>query len=274
MPDFFSALRIPLADGRAFSVDDRATSPPVVILNESTARRFWPGASAVGKRIRLGDASSPEVTVVGVVGDVRYRDLRTPLSTSEPDVYFPMAQRPVGAVQMAIRSDLPAENLTNSVQRVVAGIDPAMTVFGARSMREILDLQTANGRLASLLLTVFGLAALLLAAVGLYGLLAFVVTLRSREIGIRLALGATQRTVLREVVGHGLRLVAVGLTAGVLIAALTTRYVESQLFAVGRFDPLVFGLATVALFVVALIASWIPARRAARVHPQVAIRSQ
>jgi ABC-type antimicrobial peptide transport system permease subunit len=175
---------------------------------------------------------------------------------------------------MAIRSDLPAENLTNSVQRVVAGIDPAMTVFGARSMQEILDLQTANGRLASLLLTVFGLAALLLAAVGLYGLLAFVVTLRSREIGIRLALGATQRTVLREVVGHGLRLVAVGLTAGVLIAALTTRYVESQLFAVGRFDPLVFGLATVALFVVALIASWIPARRAARVHPQVAIRSQ
>ena len=274
MPDFFSALRIPLVEGRAFTVDDRPAAPPVIVINESTARRFWPGGSAVGKRIRLGDASAPEVTVVGVVGDVRYRDLRTPLSSSEPDVYFPMAQRPAGAVQLAIRSALPADNLTSSVQRVVAGINPGMTVFGAQSMQDMLDLQTANGRLASTLLSVFGVAALLLAAVGLYGLLAFVVTLRSREIGIRLALGATQRNVLREVVSHGLRLVAAGLTVGVVIAALTTRYLESQLFAVGRFDPLVFGLATLTLFVVALIASWIPARRASRVHPQAAIRSQ
>jgi predicted permease len=274
MPDFFAALRIPLVDGRAFGAEDRAGSLPVVVVNESTARRFWPGQSAVGKRIRLGDASAPEVTVVGVVGDVRYRDLRTPLSTTEPDVYFPMTQRPAGAVQIAIRSDLPVENLTATVQRVIAGIDPNVTVFGARSMREMLDLQTANGRLASSLLTVFGLAALLLAAVGLYGLLTFVVTLRSREIGIRLALGATQRNVLREVIGHGLRLVAVGLAVGVIIAALATRYVESQLFAVGRFDPVVFSLATLALFVVGLIASWIPARRASRVHPQAAIRSQ
>jgi predicted permease len=275
MPDFFSALRIPLVDGRAFGADDRADSPPVVIINESTARRFWPNENAVGKRIRLGsDASGPEVTIVGVVGDVRYRDLRTPLSTSEPDIYFPMAQRPVGALQMAIRSDLPVENLTTAVQRTVAGIDRGVTVFGIRGMQEILDLQTANGRLASSLLTVFGFAALLLAAVGLYGLLAFVVTLRSREIGIRLALGATQRTVLREVIGHGLRLVAVGLTVGVVIAAFTTRYVESQLFAVGRFDAAVFVMATLALFIVALVASWIPARRASQVHPEVAIRTQ
>lgn len=275
MPDFFSALRIPLVEGRTFTAEDRADSPPVVVINASTARRFWSDQSAVGKRIKLGnDASGPEVRVVGVVGDVRYRDLRTPLSTSEPDVYFPMAQRPVGGMQVAIRSDLPAENLTNTVQRVVAGIDPGMTVFGARSMQDMLDLQTANGRLASSLLTVFGVAALLLAAVGLYGLLAFVVTLRSREIGIRLALGATQRTVQREVISHGLRLVAVGLTVGVVIAALSTRYVESQLFAVGRFDPVVFALATVALFGVALIASWIPARRASRVHPEDAIRAQ
>ena len=274
MPDFFAALGIPLVDGRAFSVDDRAESPPVVVINESTARRFWPNEGAIGKRIRLGDPSAPEVTIVGVVGDVRYRDLRTPLSTSEPDVYFPLAQRPAGALQIAIRSDLPVENLTSAVQRAAAAINPGMTVFGVRSLQEILDLQTANGRLASSLLTVFGFAALLLAAVGLYGLLAFVVSLRRREIGIRLALGATQRTVLREVIGHGLRLVAVGLTVGVVIAALTTRYVESQLFDVGRFDPVVFAVATLALFVVALVASWIPARRASRVHPQVAIRTQ
>src|SRR5687768_2078040 len=121
MPDFFSALRIPLVDGRAFTAEDRAESPPVVVINESTARRFWPaeGGGAIGKRIRLGDASAPEVTVVGVVGDVRYRDLRTPLSTSEPDVYFPLAQRPAGALQIAIRSDLPVENLTTAVQRTV-----------------------------------------------------------------------------------------------------------------------------------------------------------
>ena len=274
MPDFFSALQIPLVEGRTFSADDRRDSPPVVVVNESTARRFWPNEAAIGKRIRLGDATAPEVTVVGVVGDVRYRDLRTPLSTSEPDVYFPMAQRPVGGVQIAIRSNLPVENLIAAVQRRVAAIDPGLTVFGARDLQEILELQTANGRLASSLLTVFGFAALLLAAVGLYGLLAFVVTLRSREIGIRLALGATQRTVLREVIGHGLRLVAVGLTVGVIVSALTTRYVESQLFDIGRFDALVFAMAAVSLFAVALVASWIPARRASRLHPQVALRSQ
>ena len=274
MPDFFSVLRIPLVEGRAFTADDRRESPAVVVINESTARRFWPNASAIGRRMRLGTPDAPEVTIVGVVGDVRYRDLRTPLATSEPDVYFPMAQRPAGALQLAIRSDLPAENLATSVRQVVAAIDPGITVFHFRSMQEILDLQTANGRLASSLLMVFGVAALLLAAVGLYGLLAFVVTLRSREIGIRLALGATQRNVLREVVGHGLRLVAMGLTIGVVVAVFTTRWIESQLFAVGRFDPVVFASAAVMLFAVAFIASWIPARRAARVHPEVAIRAQ
>lgn len=274
MPDFFSVLRIPLVAGRAFTVDDRSESPPVVVINESTARRFWPNESAVGKRIRLGGSDGPEVGIVGVVGDVRYRDLRTPLASSEPDVYFPMAQRPAGSLQLAIRSDLPAEQLTSSVRQAVAEVDRGITVFGARSLQEILDLQTANGRLASSLLMVFGVAALLLAAVGLYGLLAFVVTLRSREIGIRLALGATQRNVLREIVAHGLRLVAVGLTIGVVVAAFSTRWVESQLYAVGRFDPLVFASSALVLLAVALAASWIPARRASRVHPEAALREQ
>ena len=160
------------------------------------------------------------------------------------------------------------------MRQVVTGIDPGLTVFGVQSMQDMVDLQTANGRLASTLLTVFGVAALLLAAVGLYGLLAFVVTLRSREIGIRLALGATQRNVIGGVVGHGLRLVAIGLTIGVVVAAVTTRWFESQLFAVAPYDPMVFAGAAAVLFVVALIASWIPGRRAARVQPETAIRAQ
>jgi putative ABC transport system permease protein len=272
-PDFFSALGIRLVSGRTFTPSDRDGAPAVVTINESMAKRFWPNESAVGKRLRLGEKTGPEVTVVGVMGDVRYRDLTTPLATSEPDVYFPIAQRPAGGLQIALRSDLSAESITSAVRRELAAIDPSIPLFGVRPLETLLAQQTARGRFASSILGVFGVAALVLTAVGLYGVLAFLVSLRTKEIGIRIALGASDRRVLRGVISHGLKLVAIGLTIGLLVASGATRWIASQLFAVGAHDPVVFIAVPALLLGVAVLASWVPAWRASQVDPQIALRS-
>jgi putative ABC transport system permease protein len=245
-----------------------------VAVNESMARRFWPNESPIGKRLRLGDAQGPEVTIVGVVADVRFRDLTTPLATSEPDVYFPIAQRPAGNLQVAVRSDLSADAITSSVRHELAAIDPAIPLFGVQPLDNLLEQQTSSGRFASSILGAFGAAALLLTAVGLYGVLAFLVSLRRREIGIRIALGATNRKVFEGVIAQGLRLVVIGLAIGVVAAAGATRWVAAQLFGVGAHDPLVFAAVPAALLCVAILASWVPARRAAHVDPQIALRSE
>ena len=273
LPGFVETLGIRVIDGRALTADDREATTPVVLVNESMARRFWAGESPVGKRFRLGDATGPEVTIAGVVSDVRYRDLTTVLSTSEPDVYFPIAQRPAGALQVGVRSSLPEESLTGAIRREMAQIDPALAVFGVRPLEAILAQQTASGRFASSILGVFGVAALVLTAVGLYGVLAFLVSLKSREIGIRLALGATRGAVLGEIVRHGLRLILIGITVGVVIASGVTRWIATQLFGIGAHDPVVFVAVPALLLTVAVIASWLPARRAALVDPQVTLRA-
>jgi predicted permease len=273
-PEFFKTLGIHILQGRQFTHDDRVGTPPVVMISESMGRRFWAGQSPIGKTIRLGEATGPEVMIVGVVADVRYRDLTTPLATSEPDVYFPLAQRPSGTLQLAIRTDLPAESITASIRRELAALDPTIPLFGIQPLEQLLEMQTASGRFASTILTVFGAAALVLTAVGLYGVLAFLVSLRQREIGIRLALGATQQRVLQSIVGHGLRLVAIGVVAGSIGAWLLSEWIAAQLYGVGGHDPLVFVAVPIGLLSVATLASWMPARRAARIDPQLALRSE
>jgi putative ABC transport system permease protein len=271
-PEYFAALGMRLVRGRALTAADRDTASRVAMINEAAARRIWGRADPVGRRVRLGDADGPEVTIVGVVGDVRFRDLTTALATSEPDVYLPIAYSSAGSVEVGVRSALPPEQLAPVVRREVAAIDPAVPLFAVRPMEELLAQQTATGRFGSAVLTAFGLAALVLAAVGLYGVLAFVVSLRRREIGIRLALGATSGRVLEGVIGQGTALATIGLVVGILAALFTTRVIESQLFGVGARDPVVFVGAAVTLLLVAVAASWVPARRAARVDPQVALR--
>ena len=274
LPGFTEGLGMRIVKGRAFTADDRIGAPAVVLINESAAIRFWPDGNVLGKEIRLGSDSGAVVTVVGVVADVRYRDLTTPLGSTEPDVFFPFAQRATGEVQVALRSTLPPENLAAALRREVAAIDPAMSVFGVRPLEELLGQQTATERFASSLLGVFGACALVLTAVGLYGVLAFVVGLRSREIGIRMALGATRARVLRSVMGQGLVLVAAGVVVGVAVASGVTRYVASLLFGVDAHDTLVFVFVPALLLLVALVASWLPARRAAALDPQMSLRSE
>jgi predicted permease len=273
-PDYFAGLGIRLVRGRPFTTADRDSAPSVVIISDAMARRIWQGADPVGRRLRYGRADGPEATIVGVVGDVRFRDLTTPLLTSEPDVYFPIAQRSPSSLHIALRSSLPPEQLAAAMRREIAAIDPTIPLWGVRPFDELLAQQTAAGRFASAVLTAFGLSALVLAAVGLYGVLAFVVSLRRREIGIRLALGATSSRVLEGVIGQGTALAATGLVVGVLAAFFSTRVIESQLFGVGTRDPVVFVGAAVSLLLVAIAASWVPARRAARVDPQIALKAE
>jgi predicted permease len=271
---YFKALGIALVAGREFTPADRDQSIPVVTISQSMARRYYGAESPIGKRLRLGDATSPEVTIVGVVGDVRYRDLTTSLATTEPDIYFPLAQRPPASIQVAIRSELPPEQLAASLRREIAALDPTIPVFGVRSLDALLADQTAQARFGSSVLSVFGAVALVLTAVGLYGVLAFLVALRRREIGIRIALGAPIRAVVANVIGYGARLVAIGAVVGLVIASWATRAIESQLYGVGARDPMIFIGVAVGLLVIGIAASSAPARRAARVDPQIALREE
>jgi len=273
-PDYFNTLRVRLVAGRTFTADDRAGMPAVVIVNDAMARRFWPGQNPVNKIIRLGRDSAPPATIIGVVDDVRQRDLTTALATSEPDVYFPLAQRPPGSIDIAIRATRSPELLSGSVRRELAALDPTIPLFGARDLESMLARQTAPSRFASTVLAVFGLAALFLTGIGLYGVLAFIVALRRREIGIRIALGATHEHVARGVVGQGLRVVATGVIAGTVAAWLMTHWIASQLYGITAHDPAVFVAVPLMLLLVAAVASWIPARRAAQVDPQIALRSE
>jgi putative ABC transport system permease protein len=274
-PGFFDGLGITVVRGRAFTPADREDTPAVVMISESMARRFWPNEAAVGQRIHLGsDPTDPEATIIGVVRDVRYRDLTTPLATTEPDVYLPFAQRPSPGLLVAVRSDAPREMLASELRRELAAIDPTIPLYGITPLESLLAQQTASGRFASSLLVVFGAAALLLTAVGLYGVLAFLVGLRRREIGIRLALGATAVRVQRSVVGQGLRLVVLGVAIGIAGAAVGVRWISTQLYGVAMHDPAVFIAAPLLMIVVAYVASALPARRAARVDPQIALRSE
>jgi putative ABC transport system permease protein len=273
-PDYFTALGVRLVRGRTFTAADRDSTPGVAVISEATARRIWRGSNPVGRRLRYGGPDGEEVTIVGVVGDVRFRDLTTPLLTSEPDIYFPIAQISPRNLHIALRSSLAPEQLATAMRREIAAIDPTIPLFGLQPLAEMLHQQTATGRFGSVVLTAFGLSALVLAAVGLYGVLAFIVSLRRREIGIRLALGATSGRVLEGVIGQGTSLAATGLAIGVLIAFFSTRVIESQLFGIGARDPLVFAGAGLSLLLVAVAASWIPARRAAHVDPQIALRAE
>jgi putative ABC transport system permease protein len=273
-PEYFRALGVRVVAGRGFTAEDRTGMPATVMINESMARRFWQEQSPIGKVVRLGDATGPEATIVGVVSDVRQRDLTTPLATTEPDIYFPLAQRTPGSIELGVRSDLPVETTSASLRRELAALDPTFPLFAVTPLESLLAQQTAGGRFASTILTVFGAAALVLTAIGLYGVLAFLVSLRTREIGIRIALGATQARVSNGIITQGVALVVVGAVVGSVIAAFLARWIASQLFGVGAHDPIVFGAVPIALVVIAAIASWVPARRAARVDPQIALRSE
>ena len=268
-PRYFAAMGIPFLEGRAFTDADATGRPPVVIVSRSFAREYFPGQSAVGKRIRFQQNSPNWSTIVGVVNDVRYRGLDTPPPLQ---FYAPLWQVSVNGASVATRTSLPVDRIASSLRAVVRDLDPALVPDDVRTMNQLVSDAAAERRFQTFLLTAFGGVALFLSLVGLYALMAYSVERRTGEFGIRMALGAQRSTVMRMVLKQGSRLALPGIALGILCAWGLTRLMTSLLFKVKPTDAATF-LTTAVLFgAVALAACYIPARRATRVDPMVSLR--
>jgi putative ABC transport system permease protein len=275
-PDYFSAMGIRVRRGRGIAATDRPGSPPVIVINEAAARAVWPGQDPLGHRVfvgtRLGlggDRVGGEV--VGVIGDLKERGLGR---SSLPTIYLAHAQAPVGFMGVAIRSTGDPESLVAPARAVLTAVDPDVPMFRLRTMRQLVDADVAQPKAYTLLLTIFALVAITLASVGLYGVLSQSVAQRGRELGVRIALGASARDVVALVLRQGVMLAGAGVALGLLTAMAATRALRSLLFGVGTQDPVTFALVGGGLFLVAVTASLVPARRATRVDPMEALRTE
>ena len=271
LPGYFETMKIRLASGRFFDEHDAASSAPVAIVDETFARTYWPGSDAVGRRVKIGgpQSSSPWRTIVGVVGHVRYRTLE---ATSRVEIYWPELQRPWPALSFVLRTTLDPAALKRAAEREIQAIDPDQPIFAVRAMTEVMAASIARRRLATLLIGVFAGIALILATVGVYGLTAYAVAERVQELGIRLALGANPRRVVASVVGRSVLLTAIGVVVGLAGSAMLARLVSSILFDTKSADPLTFAAVTALLLLTGAAASYVPARRAARIDPAAALR--
>jgi putative ABC transport system permease protein len=273
-PDYFQAMQIPLVRGRYFSDADDESKPRVAIVDESTARRYWPDRDVLGRRIRMGQGAW--MTIVGIVKDVKQDGLDV---VGFPHVYVPMYQEfdaSPGYISrdfvIVARTSLPVSALEPEIRRRVASIDANLPVYDVASMDGLIDGSLAARRLAAQLVSGFAAVALLLASIGIYGLLAFMVGQRSREIGIRIALGASRSEVVKLIAGKGVILAVAGIVAGALAAFASASLMGSMLYGVRPHDPSVFLKVSVMLFFVAILASYLPARRATQVDPITALR--
>jgi putative ABC transport system permease protein len=261
-------MRIPLIRGRFFSERDTLSSKPVVLINETMAKRFFANEDPIGQRI---DISGPTYLreIVGVVGDVKQEGLKAPVA---PQVYEPFLQKPSASFNVVVRGLGDPMHLAEAVRREVLEIDRNQPVSRVRTMDEIVARSMTQDRFSLFLLGLFAFLALTLAAVGIYGVLAYAVTQRTHEIGIRMALGAQRGGILKLVLGDSARVVLLGVGIGLGASWLLTRLMASLLFEVAATDPAIFAAVSVTLLGVALAAASIPARRASRVDPMVALR--
>jgi predicted permease len=265
--NYFNTTSIPLVAGRDFNAQDREGSPSVVIVNEEVARRYY-GGNAVGKRLQIGgEKSSSEI--VGVVRTANYRNLREqPL----PFIYIPLGQEYQAGMTLMVRTAGEPTALVGSVRNEMRALNKDVPVFSVQTMTERIGGQLAADRMIAVLLSIFGGGALLLAAIGIYGVMGYSVAQRTREIGIRIALGAERRDILRLIVGQGMVLILIGAGVGLALALAATRVVKSLLFGVSATDPLTFTVVVLLLIAVGLLACYLPARRATKVDPLVALR--
>ena len=270
-PGYFQAMEIPLIRGRYFEEYDSETSAPVAIVDDTFARAYWPNEDPVGKRVKLGgrQSTAPWMTIAGVVGHVHYRALEAP---SRVQLYWPEAQRPYNTMSLAVRTTHEPLTLGLAVEKEILAVDADQPVYQVRSMQQLKSEWVSQRFLALLLVALFADVALVLAAVGIYGVMAHSVALRTHEIGIRMTLGASRTDVLRMILAQGAGLTAVGLSIGVLGAIALTRLMKSLLYSVSATDPLTFLGVALLLVGIALLACYIPARRATRVDPLVALR--
>ena len=268
-PNYFHVMQVPLLRGREFSDADSESGPKVCAISSSLAQQLFPNENALGQRILIGYPANSAREIVGIVGDVKDSDLSARQSTQ---IYVPFVQNPFWAADIAVRVHGNPSALSGTLREQIRAIDSALPVAAVRPMAEVIGSSIAQPRFRTTLLSLFGAAALLLAAIGIYGVLAYTVAQQTREIGIRIALGANPGKVLRLVLGRGLRLAGFGTAIGILAALMLTQLLNSLLFGVSATDPVTFAAVAGLLLGVALLACYVPARRAMRVDPMVALR--
>jgi predicted permease len=274
-PGYLQAMRIPVVRGRWFNEGDTQNSTPVSVVDTEFADRIWPGQDPIGQRVAVGfDGDGPNAkplwrTVVGVVGHVRHYGLE---EVGREQIYHPAAQTPRNAMFLTVRTAADPDAMADSIRKVVASLDPSLPLYEMKTMDEWLDSSMASRKLNVTLLTVFAGVALLMALIGIYGVISYSVVTRTHEIGIRLALGAQRTDVARMVLAHGFKILVLGLAIGTLAAVALSRAMSSLLFGIRAVDPITFLAIPVLLTGVAMLASYLPARRATRVDPMIALR--
>jgi putative ABC transport system permease protein len=270
---YFRAMRIAVVKGRDFTARDDQNAPSVIIINETLARRFFPNEDPLRKRIRptisIGEHGAVMLEIVGIVGDVRHRSLRR---MPDPEVYVPHAQAPFNNMTLVVRAKSDLGSIIAGVRNEVRAMDKDLPVYDVRTLDHYLVSSIAHPRFNTLLLAVFAGIALILAAVGLYGVMSYAVAQRTHEIGIRVALGAQARDVLKLIMGQGMKLALTGLVIGVAGASALARVMSTLLFGISTLDPATFTVIPLLLAAIALLACYIPARRATKVDPIVALR--
>lgn len=269
-PDYFRTFGIPLLRGRHFTTSDREGATPVAIISEDAARRLWPAADPIGKRLRInGDAEREHWrTVVGVVPETRYHGF----ASASPSIYYPYAQYPTNSTLVAVRTDNSSRPAITALRNSVTQVDPQLRIWRYDSMDELLNGPLARPRLNTFLFTSFALTALLLAAIGLYAMTATAVRQQTRELGIRIALGAAPREIARLVVTRALVMVAAGLVIGLIAAVVASRVLQSLLYEISPTDPLTLAAVCIVLVCAAAIAAYVPARRAMQLDPVEALK--
>ena len=270
-PEYFEMMRIPIIEGRAFDSRDGADANRVVIINQTMARTFYGSQSPIGRRVREDSDKVPWRTIIGVAADVKNGGIDKPTGT---ELYFPYTQADGGirTMYLAVKTVGDPQQIVSAVRAQVNALDPSLPVAQIRLMEDVISAANARPRFLTVLLSVFSFIALGLAAVGIYGVMAFMVARRTQEFGIRMAIGAGPRDVLNLVLGQGAKIGLVGVAVGALGALVLTRFVRQLLFGVESFDPLTFVVTALVLTVVVLAACYVPARRATRVDPMVALR--
>ncbi len=267
-PQWFDTMRVPLRNGREFTAADNAQAPKALVVNETFARRFWPNQNPVGKHVIVGRGPAAS-EVVGVAADVRNKGLA---EETQAQVYIPFAQLPWGNMNLLVRTDVPPQSMAAAVQKQISAVDADQPVTSIQTVDELMDSSRAQPRFTMLLLGVFSLAALALAVIGIYGVLAYSVAQRRHEMAIRLALGAERGDILRLVVRQGLLLALVGIAVGLFAAFLMTRLMSNMLYDVSTRDLTTFAVAPLIFLGIALLASYMPARRATKLNPVEALR--
>jgi putative ABC transport system permease protein len=268
--DYFATIGTPLLRGRTFSPNDTRDAPPVLMIDQTMAERWFPNEDPIGKRVRINN--NVWRTVVGIVPRLKVYGFNDAVPL--PQSYLPQMQQPQNALTILLRTKLPAQTFERPLRQIVASLDPAQPIFDVRTMQERVEETWAAPRLMTFLLGTFAGLALLLAVVGLYGVMAYNGIRRMREIGVRLALGARRQQIVSMMLTQGMRLLGIGLVIGFIAALIASRVLRSLLFEVSATDPLVYAGVSLMLGVAAALACWIPARRASRVDPIITLRAE